>query len=120
NQLALQIPSEGPFCCAAWSRLLNAIELRFRPNEQRSVGDGVGRERARLELIAADLAELGTRFDDDGLTSLALEVDLSVGEGRRCGEAAAQTLLPNLLAAFGVQAGGDAAVAHDIQVFTDQ
>src|SRR3954468_15023575 len=92
---------------AAGGRLflrLNAVEVFLRADEEGAVRRRVGRQRALPQRVLRQQFVLRARLDHVAVAALTLDIDFAVAVQGRRGEAAAEPLLPVLLARLGVQA----------------
>src|SRR5438477_12354344 len=95
--------TEGVLYSARWciaprscTLLLNAIQRRPRPQDERLASDSRAGHEAVVELVLRQLDVLALTLDDRSVSVLAAKIDFAVGDERRRAKLAAQPLAPQL------------------------
>src|SRR5690606_9842691 len=101
-------------------RLLDAVEMLLRSQEDRVPRHRQRRERALADVVSRELFLLGAGLEDRRDAFLAREVDAARSADRRGRILTWKTRAPALIAAPRVEAGGDAVVADDVDLVRDE
>src|SRR5262245_27022457 len=98
---------------------LQPVQLRFRAQINRPIGDGVRRIRSLIQIAFREGFEFLAGLEHRGHALLVLQIDLAVGKKRRCRVFAGHTLLIMNRAGAGAHATRRAAVGNQVQLIAD-